>query len=145
MSDNHPFDQPLVARKDTDWSLCCLCQLQDKSNTKDLRYPYKKDCYHTAYQTLEDDLNKFVKNVVPLPLGVNLECLDDGSGIANTLLNNKATYHHGCRGSFRSHIVKRALDKRTREESDNEEASFSPIKTRSSFNAVCLLRKVPRG
>lgn len=67
MSDAHPFDHPFVTRKDTDWALCCLCQ--DKSN-KDLRCPYKKECYHNAYQTLEDDLKYFVENDVPLPLGV---------------------------------------------------------------------------
>ena len=43
--------------------------------------------------------------------------------------------HNGCRGRFRSHIVQRAIAQRTKEGSDSEEGSFSPKKTRSSFNA----------
>ena len=111
MSEEHPFDHPAVTRKDTDWTMCCLCQ--ETSNSKDMRSPYKKECYHKAYNTLENDFKMFVVNAVPLPLGVTLACLDDGSGIANTLLKNNAKYHNGCRGHFRSHIVQRALGKRT--------------------------------
>ena len=59
--------------------------------------------FHKAIQTLEDDLFCFVLNDFPLPLGANLERLDDGSGIANTLLKREAKYHNGCRGSFCSH------------------------------------------
>ena len=130
MSDIDPFEYPKW--KEIDWTLCCLCQ---KKSATELRCPYKKVCYHNAYQTLEDDLKNFVENDVPLLFGVNLECINDGSGIANTLLKNEAKYHHGCRGCFRSHIVQRALDKRAREESDSEDI-FSPKKTRSSFSAT---------
>ena len=132
MSDEHPFERPLVTRKDTDWALCCLCQNKSK---KDLQCPYKKECYHEAYQALEDDMNNCIEHGVALPLGVNLQCLNDGSGIANTLLINNASCHNGCRGRFRSHIVQRAIAKRTKEGSDSEEGSFSPKKPRSSFNA----------
>ena len=64
-----------------------------------------------------------------------MRCLNDGSGIDNTLLTNNASYHNGCRGRFRSHIVQRAIAQRTNEGSDSEEGSFSPKQTRSSFNA----------
>lgn len=74
-------------RKDIDWALCCLCQ--GKSN-KELRCPYKKECYHNAHHTLEDDLKNFVVNDAPLSLGVNFACLDNEAGIANTLLESKA-------------------------------------------------------
>ena len=47
-------------------------------------------------------------------LGVNLQCLNDGSGIANTLLTNNASYHNRCWGRFRSHIEQRAKAKRTK-------------------------------
>jgi len=77
---------PLIARTDTDWTLCCLCQ--DCSSKKDLRCPFNKECHHTAYETLADDLKYFVTNDVSLPLGVNLECLDDGSEVASILVKN---------------------------------------------------------
>ena len=127
MSGQYPFENPtcIIARKDTDWALCCLCQVKSK---KDVRCPYKKECHHDAYQTLENELKKFVEHDISLPLQVSLECLDDGSGIANTLLKNEAKYHNGCRILFRSHIVQRALDKRTRELLDSEEETISKTK-----------------
>ena len=103
-------DNPLVTRTESDWALCCLCQVD--SSKKDLRCPFNKEYLHKAYETLADDLKNFVENYVPLPLGVTLECVDDGSGIANTLLKNKAKYHNRCRSLFRSYMVERELHKR---------------------------------
>ena len=54
-------------------------------------------------------MNNCIGHDVPLPFGVNLQCLNNGSGIANTLLTNNASYHNGCQGRFRSHIVQRAI------------------------------------
>ena len=122
---------PFLRRLRTDWELCCLCQEESR---RDLRCPYNKECHHKAYGTLENDLKNFVANDVPLPLGVNLECLDDGSGIAQTLLKNKAKYHNGCRSLFRCNMMERELNKRKQE--DNKETIVSPKKTRSSFNAT---------
>ena len=130
MDDKNPLEIPCNTRQDTDWALCCLCQ--EKSG-KDLRHPYKKKCYHAAYQTLEHELNGFADNGIPLPLGVSLQCLDDGSGIASTMLKNEAKYHNGCRGHFRSHNLQRAVQKRSREDSDD--VAFSPKETRTSFSA----------
>ena len=50
-------------------------------------------------------MNNCIEYDVPLSLVVNLQCLNDGSGIANTLPTNNASYRNGCRGRFRSHIV----------------------------------------
>ena len=101
-----------------------------------MRCPYKKECHHDAYQTLENELKKCVEHDISLPLQVSSECLDDGSGFANTLLKNEDKYHNGCRIPFRSHIVQRALDKRTRELLDSEEETMSPKQKKlSSFNA----------
>jgi len=114
-----------VNRTITNWALCCLCQ---QEAGKDLRCPYSKECYYTAYDSLEADLKNFVDNDLPIPLGVNLECLDDGSGIANTLKTNKATYHNGCRSLFRSGALQRQAKKR---EMDNSAiATVSPKKIR---------------
>jgi len=123
MDDEDPFEIPCNTRQDTDWALCCLCQ--EKAG-KDLRHPYKKKCYHAAYQTLEDKLKAFVDNGIHLPLGVNLQCLDDGSGIASTMLKNEAKYHNGCREHLRSHNLQRAVVKRSRKDSDD--VAFSPKK-----------------
>ena len=121
-------ENPSITRQRTDWELCCLCQ---EVSSKDLRCPYNKKCHHKAYATLENDLKNFVENDVPLPLGVNLEIFDDGSGIANTLLKNKAKYHNGCRSLFRGYMIERVLSKRKQQ--DNEETIVSPKKNTFKF------------
>ena len=131
-------DNPFITRKTTDWALCCLCQ---KESEKDLRCPYKRECHLTAYDTLETDLKNFIENDVRLPLGVTMVCLNDGTGIANTLRKNEAKYHNGCRSLFRSYMVERKLKKRETQEST--EAVISPKKTRLNFNAT-LDRKNPQ-
>ena len=65
---------------------------------------------------------------------MTLAWLDDGSGIINTLLKNNAKYHNGCRGHFRSHIVQRALGKRTKESFESDESTLSPKRTRSIYS-----------
>ena len=77
--------------------------LVSRNNWEVTATPLWEKCYLAAYQTLEDELKAFVDNDIPLPLGVNLQCLDNGSGIAFTMLKNETKYHNGCRGHFRSH------------------------------------------
>ena len=110
---------------------CVACIKKKLGRTCDILI--RKKHYHAAYQTLEDELKAFADDDIPLPLGVNLQCLDDGTGIASTMLKNEAKYHNGCRGHFRSHNLQRVLKKRARKNSDGED--FSPKKTRSSFSA----------
>ena len=108
---------PFYTRKVTDCGLCFLCQGQSRS---DLRCPYNKECHHTAYHTLETDLINFVSNDIPLPLGVNPQCLDNGSGIANTLLSKKASYHNTCWALFRSTMLHRHLRKRDKPKTEKK-------------------------
>ena len=125
-------DNPFSTRTETDWKLCCLCQ---SKSDRELRCPLYRECHQKSYQTLENELKAFHENSVELPLGVTLESLDDGSGIAQTLSKNKEKYHDACRNRFRSHIIKRALEKRRKEDSDSDGETISPKKTRSSFSA----------
>ena len=67
-------------------------------------------------------------------MNLNLQRVDDGPGIAQTMLSNKAIYHHSCRTKFRDRYLQRALDKRKEQEEDEVEHT-NPKKTRSSFNA----------
>ncbi|KAF5279417.1 hypothetical protein FQA39_LY05527 [Lamprigera yunnana] len=96
-------------------ALGCLCQ-QDVR--KDLRCPYEKECHPKVYEVLEVDLKKFVDNEVPMPLDANVECLDNGSGIANTMKTNQATYQNGYRVLYHSGTA------------------VSPKKTRLSYKAT---------
>ncbi|KAF5293088.1 hypothetical protein FQA39_LY13698 [Lamprigera yunnana] len=78
----------------------------------DLRCPYEKECHHKAYEVLEVDLNNFIDNEVLMPLDVNVVCLDDDSGVANTMKTNKVTYHNGCQALFRSSMLQQQLKER---------------------------------
>ena len=80
-------------------------------------------------------MHTFTDNDIPLPLGVTLGALNDGSGVAKTLLSNKAKYHNVCRTKVRAYVAERAIAKRKQQESDDEEETVSPKKTRSSFIA----------
>ncbi|KAF5283005.1 hypothetical protein FQA39_LY04876 [Lamprigera yunnana] len=119
-------------RKTTNWTLCCLFQQDIR---KDLLCPYEKECHHKAYEVLEVDLENIVDNEVSMPLDVNVECLDDGSGIVNTMKTNKVTYHNGCRTLFRSGMLQRQLKKREMD-SGNVGAAVSPKKTRLSYKST---------
>ncbi len=123
-------EDPFHTRKSTDWKICCLCQ---ECTSADLRHPYRRKQDHIGYQGLEKDLNTFVEHNLPLPLALTLECLNDGSGIATTLLMNEAKYHNGCRSLFRMYMAERELDKRQR---CDEEPVVSPKKTRLSYKAT---------
>jgi len=65
---------------------CVACVKKKLGRTCDTLI--RKKCYHAAY-ALGDELKAFVDNDFPLPLGVNLQCLGDSSGIASTMLKMK--------------------------------------------------------
>ena len=135
-------DNPLELWKKTDWGLCCFCQSETSNK---LIHPYKKACYHQAYETIEKDLAKFHDNNVTLPYGMTQECLttEGEEHISKSLLNNKAVYHKACRDNIRTHIVERKLKKRAKDESEASCTTFSPKKTWAIFNASCE-RKRPQ-
>jgi len=60
-----------------------LCQ---EKAAKDVRHPYKKKCYHAAYETREDELKAFVDNDIPLPLGVKW-ALESKNWVVHARLN----------------------------------------------------------
>ncbi len=107
----------------TDWALCCLCQL--KTNEL-LQNPTTQ-----GLSTLERDVKEFLQ-LNALPSGISINVLDDGSGIAATLLAHGAVYHKSCRSSCNSFRIKLA---RNRFEKQEETAAVdpSPKKLRSSF------------
>ena len=110
--------------KDIDWKLCCLCQ------------SIKDDVLQTPTEqgliTLEKDLTDF-KQLNALPTGVNISNIDDGSGVASTLLSRAAVYHKSCRSSCNNYRFKRLRDSLERQ--GEKAAVYSPKKLRSSFEA----------
>ena len=78
-----------------DWSMCALCREQSdktvicpaKSNRTDIAAGY--DMWADIWSSFRSDGNE------PLPIDINM--LDEGDGISNTLTRNHAKWHASCR------------------------------------------------
>ena len=79
---------PKRAAISIDWDLCILCQ---EKTGEALQCPYaiKGDKLGTGYKSLADHLISF-SQLGHMPMTVDLQQLDDGNGIEETL-----TSHHG--------------------------------------------------
>ena len=126
------------------WSLCIICQRTIPSDSLVCPADSKKQNAGAGYSTLANDLLGF--NAIDcLPSTINLNALDDGSGIQNTLSINCACWHKSCRDSINSTKLGRA-QKRKYTHSENsgtstadiysEPLSSVPRLTRSLSNAV---------
>ena len=88
------------------WNLCALCQtytigenLQCPANstTKDVG---------AGYRSFAKNINEFV-SLGTLPIfPLRLRHLDDGSGIDNTLMTNRASWHKSCHNKFDNQHLK---------------------------------------
>ncbi|MES9882214.1 MAG: hypothetical protein ABW185_15180 [Sedimenticola sp.] len=81
------------------------------------------------------------QDIHSVPLHINLARLDDGTGIANTLVTNSARYHKSCYTACNSRMLDRAGDQRQRKISNQLEGNQasgepSPKKTRSSLDCA---------
>ena len=74
------------------WKLCCLCQ-EEKADH--LQCPINAKGPNCGYEYLATNLLEFQK-LNSLPMNVNLDKLDEGSGIAETLQSHSAMYHKSC-------------------------------------------------
>uniref|UniRef100_UPI00358FF131 uncharacterized protein n=1 Tax=Myxine glutinosa TaxID=7769 RepID=UPI00358FF131 len=113
----------------TDWNVCCLCQ----SNKKDTTCPARNG-YPESYETLARNLIT-LDSIDQLPFPIDIKRLDNGSGIASTLLEYEAILHKQCRKKFDDEKVQRA-QKRAKVEGDgSSEVLPSSKRTRSSVDA----------
>ena len=74
------------------WKLCCLCQEEKDDRLQCMISAKGLKC---GYDYLATNLLKF-QNLNSLPMNVNLDKLDEGSGIAETLQSHSAMYHKSC-------------------------------------------------
>src|SRR6218665_1164611 len=97
-----------------DWSLCVICQ--KTSHKQALVCPVESKLRKTGdgYLTLESDLLGF-ESVNSLPSTVNLNLLNDGSGIGNTLRENRGRWHRSCRDALNSTKLERARKRKLEE------------------------------
>ena len=109
----------------SDWKLCVLCQ---KRKEESLQCPAnsKRTDLGAGYKSLAENLLLF-NGLGMVPFAINLEQLNGGSGVENTLLKNKASWHKSCKDKVNSTKLKRAQKRREQEE---DATSHSPVKTR---------------
>ena len=74
-----------------------MCQGGNTKNLKDPNRSLNLGHALSTYQTAEKNVLNFTDNNILLPHGLKVQHIDDGSGIANTLMKNKAVHHDKCR------------------------------------------------
>ena len=91
-----------------DWNKCILCQ---ETTSEPLQCPRNSRRFDiacgTVYHTLASNILQF-SEIRSLPIPINVEKLDEGGGIAETLMQRKAKLHKSCRNKFSNMKLKRA-------------------------------------
>ncbi|KAF5286281.1 hypothetical protein FQR65_LT12721 [Abscondita terminalis] len=78
------------------WKICCLCQ---QNNNKPVICPAKnpiKKLREKGYETLAANLEQIRQFTYKLPSGFAIDALDNGTGIAATLIKEKTLWHKAC-------------------------------------------------
>ena len=102
-----------------------------KPKQEGLRCPVSHPQYHSAFDTLEKDITDF-ESINALPDGIKLTFLNDGSGIAKTLLANNALNHKYCRSNCNGNMFKR----RRRVHQQRWSVSYAMLQIRTSVTDV---------
>lgn len=95
----------------TDWALCVLCQtITDEKLTDPLKVK-KQTIYTCGYTTISANITEFSK-LGCIPLNIDIERLNDGKGIEQTLMSNQAKWHNTCYRKFNLQKLNRIKQKR---------------------------------
>ena len=107
-----------------DWAKCVLCQVETKEA---IRCPAKSLLANKEleYRTLAENLLAF-NQIGRMPMDINIHRLNDGQGIAETLISRSAAWHVSCFGEVNKQKVDRALKRKMKVESSERESS--PVK-----------------
>jgi hypothetical protein len=95
----------------TNWELCVLCQ---KDTGDALQCPGKntKGTAGSGYESFTSNLHAF-QELGCMPMEVDLQRLDNGSGILATLVANSAAWHKTCLLKFSRMKLERAMKANT--------------------------------
>ena len=113
MDDN---TSPSISESAIDWNACILCQTVTL-DTLQCPAKSKRSNIGQGYKTFADNLAQFLQiDSLPLPIP-HLSQLNDGSGIENTLMKQKAKWHKNCVFLFKKTKLDRAIDKCSKRQS----------------------------
>ncbi len=131
----------------TNWDICILCQV---TTGEPLQCPLRstKQSAGSGYASLTEDLLRF-QTLHRMPMDINFERLDDGTGIESTLRAHRAEWHKKCRLQFN----KKAFDEQSRRElaTGQQFECASSMQTRSahshpqSTEPTCFFCNEPAG
>ena len=92
-----------------------------------------------GYKTLAKNILTF-HNINALPIPIDPKRIDNGDGIEETLLTNRAKYHEACRLLFNNRKLNRALDKsKKRKVSEPEEEGRIKRKRIGLKDNICFI------
>ena len=106
------------------WKLCLFCQ--KNMDNENVRRPFQIERFHDSYDGIESDLKNFTAKGIEIPFKLDLNAIDNGSGIAKTLLQSQACFHHNCRVKIRPRLFGR--EPKMRENNAAENPPFKRIK-----------------
>ena len=115
--------------------LCVFCQTE---TNEALQCPARssKLPVGSGYMSLADNLSQF-KDLGIIPLDLDVEKLDKGIGIQETLMIHSAKWHKTCSLKFNKQALQRVSRKQIKQGSQN--AGTSGVQTRSAFSHTTAL------
>ena len=118
----------------TNWALCFLCQEDDKDTLLVDPQRNKDESVKTStYKSMADRLVEF-QSYGKIPMNINLDRLDDGTGITNTLQVKGAKYHKNCYPQISRDRLLIAKKRHSKKHGESTEGP-SPKKTKRSLDS----------
>ena len=125
--------------RSVDWSKCVFCQ-ENTSEKRECPANSKQSNRGAGYITLQKDLESFYEAG---ELQLDLAKLDEGEGIAETLLKHNASWHKSCRVKYNATKLKRLERKRKPAEGNVlQQPDESGKRTRSDLPSASVGQEV---
>ncbi|CAG2208417.1 unnamed protein product [Mytilus edulis] len=126
------YDKP-TKLNNIDLANCILCQ-EIIDEKRICPFDSKRLNVGAGYQSLADNIKKFHElRLMPEGINVCIENLDEGSGIAQSFIDQKACWHKSCNLKLNRTKLDRAVKPTSHERIDNK-ATISKKKSRHSFS-----------
>ena len=106
------MDTEAKSKPQTNWTKCSLCQNDTEEKLMSPVSSFQREHDYAGYTNIANNVPLFhAINCMPIPL--NPARLDEGGGIEETLMRNKAKYHQSCRLLFNNTKLQRTQKRAT--------------------------------
>jgi len=135
------MDTQAKSKPQTNWTKCCLCQNDTEEKLMSPLSSFQREQDYAGYTNIANNVPLFhAINDMPIPL--NPARLDEGGGIKETLMRNRAKYHQSCRLLFNNTKLQRTQKRATASTSTCREENRSKRQRTSDppkASSVCFL------